>query len=345
MKLYEFLIKPKSGIGTPLKGDTLFGHFCWQAHYDPGLLKGGLDGWIDRYSNQPFLVLSSAWPKLTINRKGYYVLKRPDLPLPMLFPFKDLNREERMSERKAVRNKKWFLLEEDLVLNLNEVEYKSEAQLALEAYEELTHDSKRMMRGKENNILSVEFLRQHNTIDRRFQTTGEGLFAPYSMPSIFFYPEMELAVFALIDEEATDAERVSTALERIGSFGFGRDASTGLGRFDLAEVEEKALPNIPDADACYTLAPAVPEKNRYRDYYFQPFTRFGRHGDALATSVHPFKNPIIMTDEGAVLVPADAESFNRPYVGRAVRNISKIQPGAVAQGYAPYLPLKLEIQS
>jgi CRISPR-associated protein Csm4 len=154
---------------------------------------------------------------------------------------------------------------------------------------------------------------------------------------------MELAVFVYIDEEATDIARVIIAMERIGKHGFGRDASTGLGRFDLAADDEKTLPDVAEADACYTLAPAVPEKDVFRDYYFTPFTRFGRHGDALATSSAPFKHPVIMADEGAVFIPADRSVFGKPYLGRAVCNLSKIDPRTVAQGYAPYLPFKLEI--
>lgn len=76
------------------------------------------------------------------------------------------------------------------------------------------------------------------------------MFAPYTMHSLYFYPEMELAVFVLIDEEATDIARVITALECIGKRGFGRDASTGLGRFDLGKDDEKTLPDVAEADAC-----------------------------------------------------------------------------------------------
>jgi CRISPR-associated protein Csm4 len=99
---------------------------------------------------------------------------------------------------------------------------------------------------------------------------------------------------------------------------------------------------LPGPNALYTLAPSVPEANAYRDCLFSPFTRFGKHGDRLATSGIPFKCPILMADEGAVLVPKDGANPGRPYVGRAVRHISKSEPRAVAQGYAPVIPFKLE---
>ena len=56
MKLYEIIIKPESGFGTPLKGDTIFGHFCWQAVYNPDLLNGGFDKRIACYGQRPFAV-------------------------------------------------------------------------------------------------------------------------------------------------------------------------------------------------------------------------------------------------------------------------------------------------
>lgn len=344
MKCYEMIIKPQSGFGTSLKGDTIFGHFCWQAQYDPNLLNGGLDRWIALYDERPFIVFSSAWPKLWIDNKGWYALKRPDLPLSRLFPNVNEDREKRMTERKQREKQKWFLVGEDLRIDLKTVEYSSEQELAALAFGELTDEMRRIMRGKSRQ-LKADFLQPHNTIDRRTMTTSEGMFAPYTMSSVFFYPEMELVIFILIDEEATDIERVRLALERIGSRGFGRDSSTGLGRFDLGEDEEKNLPDMPDANGCYTLAPAVPEKGLVQDFYFTPFTRFGRHGDILATSGNPFKNPIIMADEGAIFVPTDKEVFKKPYLGRAIRQLSKSEPRTVAQGYAPYLPLNLEMQT
>ena len=84
MKLYEITIQPISGFGTPLKGDTIFGHFCWQARYNPTLLAGGLQKQIDRYAERPFAVFSSAMPK--IEADNTHALRRPALPMPILFP-------------------------------------------------------------------------------------------------------------------------------------------------------------------------------------------------------------------------------------------------------------------
>ncbi|OEU64697.1 MAG: hypothetical protein BBJ57_08095 [Desulfobacterales bacterium PC51MH44] len=106
MKLYEIIIKPVSGFGTPLKGDTIFGHFCWQAAYDASLLNGGLDKWIACYRERPFAVFSSAWPKLVDNGKFFYAFKRPDLPLSFLFPPLSDDRKKVFEELKENKKKK-----------------------------------------------------------------------------------------------------------------------------------------------------------------------------------------------------------------------------------------------
>jgi CRISPR-associated protein Csm4 len=77
--------------------------------------------------------------------------------------------------------------------------------------------------------------------------------------------------------------------------------------------------------------------------FFTPFTRFGRHGDVLAKSSNPFKNPVIMADEGGIFIPKSHESFTKPYIGRAVMNISKAEPRTVMQGYSLYLPVNVEV--
>ena len=183
----------------------------------------------------------------------------------------------------------------------------------------------------------------HNTINRLTGTTGKGAFAPYSLQSLYYAAGAELAVFVLLNERWTDIERVVEAMTNIGRFGFGRDASIGMGRFDVTGWEEspQKFPEI--SEGLYTLGPCVPvEKDMASRCRFVPFTRFGRHGDRLAVSRNPFKTPVIMADEGAVFLPDTGAPASRPYVGSSVTGISKVQPAAVLQGYAPYLPIRLE---
>ena len=345
MKLYEIMVKPLSGFGTPLKGDTLFGHFCWQAVYDPSLLDGGLKKWISCYGEKPFVVFSSAWPKIEDNRKFFYAFKRPGMSIYFLFPTPKGNKKESLEQLKENKKKKWMKVDESLSLDLKSIEYLTDKELVEKAHRKATDDTRRMMGGKRHQEFCLEFIQQHNTINRMTMTTGEGMFAPFTETNFFYYPETELSVFILVDEDATDIEKVRTALENIGKFGFGRDASTGCGRFELGKHGELDLPSVESPNACYVLGPVVPEKGLFSDHYFTPFVRFGKHGDVLAKSGNPFKNPVLMADEGAIFVTKNPDVFKSPYIGRAVFNTSKVKEHTVVhQCYAPYLPFRLEMR-
>ena len=102
MKIYEITIKPLSGFATPLKGDTLFGHICWQAAYDEKLFSLSIDELLVDYEQNPFVVISSAYPKLG----NLAALKRPDMPLDALFDFSGKDTKEIIKERKELKKKK-----------------------------------------------------------------------------------------------------------------------------------------------------------------------------------------------------------------------------------------------
>lgn len=342
MRLYEISLRLTGGLGTPLIGDTLFGQFCWQAAYDPGLLDAGLEGQLQRYAESPFAVFSSAFPRFTENGRVIYAFKRPDLPLAWLSPPPSTSRLQRLEHLKEVKKKKWLLLEDSLRLDFTRLT--DDAGLWERLLSQAPSEVQRLCRRAGGRQPLVSFSQPHNTINRQRLTTGKAPFAPYTQEVHFFVPGTELAVFVLLNEEATDIERLSRGLSRIGQGGFGRDASIGLGRFAITGRRELPLPPAQEADALYTLAPCVPVPDSFNDgdAFFTPFVRFGKHGDRLATSRNPFKAPVVMAAEGAVFRPKDPQALARPYFGRAVTGISKAEPVTVAQGYAPCLPFRLE---
>ncbi len=59
MKFYKFVIKPKGAFGTPLTGDTLFGHMCWAFAEKYGEEK--LEEMLEDYDQNPFLIVSDAF--------------------------------------------------------------------------------------------------------------------------------------------------------------------------------------------------------------------------------------------------------------------------------------------
>lgn len=341
MKWMEIILRPDSGFGTPLKGDTLFGHICWQAANDPNLLDGGLERWLDCYDDRPFAVVSSAYPRFGAVGTIRYALKRPDLSPKRLFPAgPGDDRKGMIQNRKDNQRRKWVLVGEDMNLDVLNLDLRTDDELAdliRQGGNGAEPPGLQATRG-----LHAVLDRPHNTINRQTGTTGEGAFAPFTETAVFYCPGTELAIFVLFEEKATDQDRLAGAVASIGRFGFGRDASTGSGRFTVLNAALRNPPKSKDADACLALAPVIPAAGTCRDVMFTPFTRYGRHGDVLARSENPFKNPVIMADEGAVLVPDGREPFLKPYIGRAVRGVSKSLLKAVVQGFAPYIPFRLE---
>lgn len=341
MKTYLITIKPTSGFGTPIKGDTLFGQLCWQIYYDQNLLGKTLDELLSDYDNSPFLVLSSAYPKIN----DEVALKRPELPIDMLFNFDNLSKEQIIKERKKFKGKKWLLIslnKPNISIKQDKL-YFSDEDLFEKFINSLDLEKRRNLRKSGFNSVIIDFEQMHNTINRLTGKTGEGRFAPFSVDQKVYIPELELAVFVGLREDLK-IDMVINALERIGKIGYGKDSSIGLGKYivkDLSEIDLKKIFVINNANACYTLSPSVPDKYNYKMIYFSPFIRFGRHGDRLAKSANPFKNPVIMADEGAVYVLQNSLP-EKPYIGKAIKGLSKVKKETVHQGYSLFIPIKVE---
>lgn len=332
VKTYSIIIEPLSPFGTPLKGDTLFGQFCWQAAYDAGLLAVPFEEAIARYADQPFAVFSTAVPALP---DGGFALKRPDAPLELLFNLAGKSRKDVIGNRKEMKKQKWLVCNKQGALaNLQACTYLNDKELL-----ETT--------GLAADSFSSSAETGHNSISRLTgTTTGGSGFAPFTQENRWYAPGSRLALIVGIDETMLTIDRLVAGLTRIGQSGFGRDASTGLGKFSVLGQQEINLADYGATrpNALYTLAPCVPKPDQYQDALFTTFTRFGRHGDHLATSGKPYKNPVIMLDEGALLFPADmGQARKKRYLGTGLNGLSKIQETAVAQGYSLYIPVTLEV--
>jgi CRISPR-associated protein Csm4 len=314
-------IIPRSAFGTPLLGDTLFGQLCWAIRNRQGearlteLLQGYTGG-------QPFLVVSDALPS------GH--VPRPTLP-GHFFRFQE------SADRKAVKRKKWLPLER---INDPVADWLSHCVTS----EDLP--------GRE-----VRCSQPHNTINRETGTTGTGMFAPYAMEQFWFSrraayrdngsTQVEMGsfdIYLVADSTRLPIEELSAALSDIGQLGFGRDASIGLGRFDVESLEKTSLPSQANANSWLTLAPCVPQRLSWDPArcFYQVFTRFGRHGDIEVLRGSPFKTPILMAAGGAVLTPQTYE--NRSFFGQGLGgdgSLSKTLPSTVHQGYAPVIGIRL----
>ncbi len=347
MRLYEIVLRPLTAFGTPLVGDTLFGHFCWQVAYQPQLVNRPFEQIIASYLEKPFVVFSSAWPRWLEKGQVWYAFPRPALPRSFWQEPAEasppLGCREKLLHRpdKALKKKRWLAVAEDLqidpgrLLDDRELWHKVLSSLAP------TSPLYRQLYRSENQRLMVMQGQPHNTISRWHNRTGSDPFRPYTLDVLFYCPGLTLALFVLVDEQVMSLEQVVQGLRQMGQTGFGRDASTGLGRFAVLEGREIPKTQLVPGQALFTLGPVVPAAGSYRRAYYQPVVRFGRHGDRLATSRNPFKTPVVMAAAGAVFVP-EAAAGAQPWWGRGLTGLSKTEPKTVGQGYAPYLPIHLE---
>ena len=339
MKTYAITIKLQSAFGTPFKGDTIFGHFCWQAVFDNSLLNKGFEHWLDCYQETPFAVFSSAWPKLkSADGSVFYCLPKPAMPQ---VHAREMTRLDRVGQRKKAKRQKWVMVEhnrlhDDLFscpfINDSELfEYHMSGRSAEEkqCLQFLPPSSRKPV---------IRSSHVHNSINRLTMTTGKGS-DPFSMEDFNIVNGLELVIFVSVEESALSKEQLQTGMDRIGQTGFGRDASTGLGRFLVSEINELSWPSPVEGQGFYTLGPCVPEDGEFIEQFAIPFTRFGRHGGHLVMSGNPFKNPVIMADEGAVFIPPEGKLPSRPFIGKAVTQLSLVEKRTVGQGYTLYLPI------
>lgn len=330
MKIYEICIKPTSGFVTPLQGDCLFGQICWQIAQD-SRLAGDISEILVDYDTKPFCIISDPVIKLYHENSEEYLFPKPFYPitseeLSIKAPFKAQIEEQK--NRKSIKNAKWAVVSKKQKLNLNRKDSL------------LTVSGVKTRYNLDANLV-ISYRQSHNSIERFTGTTGDGQFAPFSTNVQVWNAAVEFSIFVGIIDDAKKAGIVE-AIRRIGRFGYGADATTGKGCFDIVgEIKEIDLSHFGDKDgnALYTLSAAVPDDD-YNEIYFEPFVRFGRHGGILANSEYPFKQPVLKASAGAVFIPASDSYKKQVYIGKAIKGVSKY-PETVEQAYSLYIPLKI----
>lgn len=327
MQTYRLVLRPLSAFGTPLAGDTLFGQLCWTLRHQLGnaRLCALLHGYT---SGQPFAVLSDALPA------GHVPL--PNVPSELW----QKSTAPDAPDRKTLKKKKWLPVA-DLAKPFVQWQSlaQSDAQVAPQA------------------ATPIERAQPHNTINRQTGTTGEGQFAPYAMPQIWFHPAMLLDLVVALDDARLSLAELTAALDYMGQTGFGRDASIGLGKFVLLGDAvpnnlrgEGAAPTNGTANSYLTLGPCAPQGLGFcpvRSSY-QVATRFGRHGDAAVQSGQPFKRPVLLAKAGGLFWPETLDA-NCQFIGQGLGGtanpVSTAMPETVQQGYAPVIAIARPVET
>lgn len=305
-------LKPLTAFATPPFGDTLFGQLCWalrNRHGEEWLserLKGYTQG-------DPFLVVSDFLPA------GYW--PRPAFP------------PAARAETKEDKKRTWLP--------------RHEWRRPLEEWLTLCTSEKEVWEPEKESLPAGRVIRAqpHNAINRLTGTTGKDGFAPYAVEQCWFPPGVAMELWLLHDPQRLSREALKTALQDVGTAGFGKDASTGLGKFSLESLDEAPLPSQDGSNAWLTLGYCAPQGLGFHgeQSFYQLFTRFGRHGDVGALSGAVFKSPLLMARAGAVLTPQPPFA-PRLFAGQGLGGegrLSKAIPATVHQGYAPVVGIRV----
>lgn len=315
MQTYRYTLQPLSAFGTPLAGDTLFGQLCWTLRHRLGNAR--LNELLQGYtSGQPFAVVSDALPA------GHVPL--PHVPSDIW----QKSTAADAADRKALKKKKWLPV-----------------AALLQPFEQWQGSAQTDAQVAPESATPIQRAQPHNTINRQTGTTGEGQFAPYAAPQIWFHPAMHFDLYVTLDETRLSGAELSAALDHMGATGFGRDASIGLGKFERkGDMAPMTFPATASANSYLTLSPCAPQGLGFcpvRSTY-QVTTRFGRHGDAAVQSGQPFKRPVLLAKAGGVFWPEVVDAthhFIGQGLGGAENPVSLAMPETVQQGYAPVIAI------
>ncbi|MCB1658303.1 MAG: CRISPR-associated protein Csm4 [Moraxellaceae bacterium] len=318
--LLKITLQPQSPFVTPLASDTLFGQLCWTIRHSLGeatlhqLLEGYTQG-------KPFVVLSDALPQAHI--------PRPSVPLSYLgYQLND------PKKRKQIKSQTWLPLTQELLcrplsqwhadsISLADIvkSNASETKLACQSWQTVVSQP-------------------HNSLNRLTNRTGkDGGFSPFSRQAHYYHPSAQYDVYVVLDEQRLSQAQLKGLLQQLGTFGYGKEASTGAGKFVVGDLIPINLNKHSQANAYLSLGHAAPQGHAWQTEhcYYNTTVRFGRHGAEAVYIGSPFKNPTMLTTAGAIFSPSQFEQCL--FVGQGLTGVSNTIKTTVQQGYAPVLPV------
>lgn len=313
MKRLLLTIKPLTAFASPMVGAMLFGQTCWSLRegYGQARLQELLEGYCE---NRPFAVCSDAFPH------GY-------LPLPA-YPLSHWISET--DTTKEMKRKKWLAAAHWPVPIQS---WRTEAKSDREVFAQTDPGS---------DLYRIKQARSHNSINRMTHTTSAGgMFAPYESQAEEYSPSLLLDLYIDFDDQRISDTELKESIRAIGQSGFGRDASIGLGKFEVQSSAE--VDNRISSRCVMTLSASVLNGTTAdpRCTFYNIQTYFGRHGNIRALGQAPFKKPVLMAATGAYVVSRDVP--NESFIGRGLKGMSA-HKDTVHQAYAPIVNL-VEIAS
>ncbi len=316
MNTYLVKLELQSAIISPIQADTLFGHLCWGILYGYGEKK--LIDFLTSYQKgTPPLILSDGFIE------GF-------LPKPKLIHNLQFSEDFETYQKIKVFNKIQFI-PSSLMINENGF-----SMTENDLFDHWLINSKSFIAHlpQPQNLI-------RNTINRYTNTTEEdgGL---YSITH--YYPVVEKKsindknsskLFNIYDLYVYTSEYSDKEIKDLIDFalmnGYGADKSVGKGVLKIKSIEPLKLPN--EGNRYMSLSSFVPNGvKELKDLKADIFTKFGKLGGHFASTINPFKKPIIMFKTGACFT---AKKLN--YVGSILRNVHN-DSRIVHYAFAPVIP-------
>ncbi len=314
MRTYIAKLSLRSGLGTPLAADTLWGHIAWGILYREG--QASFQRWLDEYDgDSPPLIISDPFPE------GF--LPKPLVPPPLRQAEQPststLDEVKRRSKRSWIPTSRWEVVSKAIsresVLNVMDTE-----PAARPVATSIKHASINRLTGG---------------------TAQEGGGSLFSAEQTYFSGTR--CVFDTWVQSRDSADHIHKLLDVALSGGYGRDGASGMGDLRVESVEERSLPTLPGANAIMLLARAVPRSTDPATGYFGFELRCGRLGGTYAIgptpngSVQRQKRPFHCLSRGSILVTSHPVGR----VGQLLRNVHE-DPAIRHYALAPVIPIVLD---
>jgi len=281
MDHYRITIVPETAFGTPVLGDTLFGHLCWAMRYREG--SEALETFLNEQEQAPRILLSDGFIEAV-------------LPRPVLTPVPRPGKVSRQEATEFKRRKKIRFLPKSSLEAIRDRISATAVDESLKEYRPESH--------------TRDKIRVRVRINRFLDSVQEG--GLFQRGETFYQPGIRLTVYAALHQ--FDLERFRNLLGDVALSGYGRDASVGMGAFNIEQIEP-IPPLVRDVDThLMTLSACVPSSNDPADVRYDLTTKYGKLGGLYACKYPDeapiaLKKPLIMLRPGATFSRENGSTF------------------------------------
>ena len=302
MALYRLEITLKSPLGTPLVGPTLFGLVCQAISDQEG------DAAVEDWLGEP--------ERLWRISDGFPV---GHLPKPMTKP--RLLTPEQLDTLKNRKSKPWIRRDTWMKHRASWSEYE-------------------VCAGDYMGNPSCDTRRVHNVVHRHGHGTLEtgGL---YFVEDDWRFAGRFSGMDLYVDSDEDCPERIRDLIQAVGERGYGRDISTGRGRFEVAGIRpDPELAELVGAHRCMSLSRGVLTSTTMQDALWRIEPHLGRVGPELTLAgVSPFKRPVLLTQPGCTYQPVGSVP-----AGRWLNDIHPERPEIGLNGFHLAIPFSEAVQ-